>query len=213
MAIEVDHRRYLFLKRQKVIIMPPSFKAPTKSAAEEQNATGKEALTPAEIPRSRDVFVHNPLHDFESLDWAGINLLADRQVIGVDSGKKRQHVDTHPALDQQHEWARKLFYNIRERSEFLTSLNQFLDFIATLDPRVQPLGYFLLNITTELVDRYQTAEKDVDSIDFNVAGDLYMFFQPTMTNYINLDDYKDIRIGEIDYAALKEERTKRRRLA
>ena len=73
---------------------------------------------------------------------------------------------------------------------------------------------FLRKISSELVNRYTLVEEDVESIDFDTAGGgLYMLFKPTMVNNIDLRDFEGIRIAKIDYATLKEERAKRRRLA
>lgn len=204
MAVEVDYQAYMFRRwRTRTEQKQTAIKPPVTSVWAHFNRSETRMRA----------FAYNPLHDFESLHWVGINMLADRYVIGADGGKKRPHTDGHSKLREQHEWARKLFYSPRERLGLLIGRNDFFDFVETLDPRVQPLGRFLQNISAELVDRYTLAEEDLASIDFNVAGDLYTFFKPTAQNNIDLENFEGIRIARIDYATLQEERNKRRRLS
>lgn len=223
MAVEVDLREYIFReKTTHVERKEPATKPPVKSTldvlmepiSEGEDDVDENMFEPVklfDIPQL--VFVHNPLHDLESLKWAGVNMIADRQIIGVDSGKKRAHEDNHPSLYEQYEWARKLFFNSTERLKFLAFPHHFAEFIKTLDPRVQPLGLFLQNISTELVARYRLVEQDVELIDFNAAGNLYTLFRPTKANNLNLKQFEGIRLGRIDYEALEEtERNKLRRL-
>lgn len=218
MAVEVDVREYIFLKEESTHTEPAinpsvqSFSETLLDSTDEDEYDASEHISESS-QAPLNVFVHNPLHDLESLNWAGINMIADRRIISVGSGKKRPRAYNHPMLNEQHEWARKLFYHSMERYRFLTVPHYFSDFIKTLDPRVQPLGRLLRRIFRKLVDRYKLAEKDVESIDFNVARDLYALFKPTKANGINLQDFEDIRIAKIDYAALDEERAKRRRLS
>lgn len=224
MAVEVDFQGYIFLNKE----LPPTrqrrlaIKTPAKSlwevlietADEDEYEVDEDASDHANIPEIPvNVFVHNPLHELESLAWVGIKMIADRRIIGVDNGKKRPHAYNHLRLHEQHEWARKLFFNSTERCRFLIVPHYFYEFIETLDPQVQPLGHFLQRIFTALVAQYRLAEKDAASIDFDVAGDLYILFKPTMVNNIDLEDFEGIRIAKIDDAALEEERAKRRRLA
>lgn len=220
MAVEVDYQCYVFPSmeptraEQKQMHISPPVKSVLEllmdddedDVDEQASDSSNESETPPII------FAHNPLHDLESLHWVGIDMVANRYIISVDSGKKRPHTDIHPGLDKQHEWARGLFYDLKERHKMMIVPHYFFEFIKTLDPRVQPLGHFLQMISKALRARYRLAEEDVDSIDYNIARGLYILFKPTMLNNIDLDNFKGYRIARIDNATLEEERIKRRKL-
>lgn len=216
MAVEVDVGGYLFTPHP---VDEATDGQPTADEVLEPLPAGggdgdntRHASNADESQRSHKPFFHNSLHDLESLHWAGIKLITDRQIVSVGGGKKRLNVDDYSRLDEQQQWARRLFFNSRERWKFFVTPNRFHDLIRTLDPRVQPLGHFFRKISVALAARYALIEKDVESIDFSAAGNLYAFFRPTIKNGVNLQDFEDIRVANIDYAALKEERIKRRRL-
>ena len=107
-------------------------------------------------------FIHNPLHDVESLWWICVKRVFNYQVTLDDD-----NITGAALLARQRETASRIFPCIRtadKRAAFLCSKEVHDECMSALHPRLKAIGDILSRIREELVKLYTEAEADIQNI-------------------------------------------------
>ena len=107
-------------------------------------------------------FIHNPLHDVESLWWICVKRVFNYQVT-VDE----DDATGAALLVRQRETASRIFPCIRtadKRAAFMCSKEVHDECMSALHPRLKAIGDILSRIREELVKLYTKAEADIQNI-------------------------------------------------
>lgn len=164
-------QRYFFLPDSTVADMTPSGTnireldyIPQEIAEDEakynneiSSLTTTNELETADLPLR-----YNPLHDLESLWWIAVYLLYYKDVKDPNQPDRRKPT----IIVEQHKSSRLLFEKMHERSDFLGGTKTFIDRLQSLQPSVHPLWVELNRLRHICVGRYQTLQRDLQSLSF-----------------------------------------------
>jgi hypothetical protein len=166
MAVEVDHRTYLFQPSPPSLSQPSSSSSlPSRKQLHRMIAEQDIDQIPAEIHLPQDTkldggsdtqvpspFRYNPLHDLESIWWIAIYFIINHEARYISGPEFQAVTPTQRAL------ARRLFYSQSSRNSALVG-TLLDDSVAALSPCVQHVARILLRLRSELVSCYKDCER------------------------------------------------------
>lgn len=135
-------------------------------------------------------FRHNPLHDTEGVWWLAIRLTLLRSVMrGIELTVE----------EQRRERARYSFYdtffrNIEARKHALMLPRTFSKGESLLHPLMRPLARKLEVVRASLVRAYRAAERDISSIDHQVAEKPLGAFISLLQDMVGFYEQEDVQL-------------------
>ncbi|KAF7794452.1 hypothetical protein EIP86_005586 [Pleurotus ostreatoroseus] len=145
--------------------VPSGSRLPKATVSEDEpSSSATQPIEASDNPQFR----YNPLHDFESLWWMGVNSVVDKEIHDGDMVLK--------VSDEQRAWADKLFYDNHSdlgRLDVFSKRPTFQQIVESLDPSIRRIGKSLESLRNTLHVAYQLVEKDLSkAFDMSLAEEV-----------------------------------------
>ena len=144
---------------------------------------------------NQNEFRRNPLHDLESLWWIAVYFLVNRQVIDPipDVGEAERLRAT-----QQDELFADLFRHFQERQNNLQKDGIFAKGVQCLHPSLKSAALIVDKARKSLSTQYRRKERNINSINRRVAGDLYEEFQVYFKEVAAGFSERDVKVSRFE---------------